>query len=56
MASADDRCAKARKPCIYLCMQRTDLVLRVVPLPEEKRVGKTWLERVLGSRLNKPDR
>jgi hypothetical protein len=42
--SADVRCTKAREPCAYVVMHEDVPSLCMVPLPEEKRVGKTWTE------------
>lgn len=43
-ASADVRCTKAREPCTFLIMHDKVPTLCMVPLPEEKRIGKAWTE------------
>jgi hypothetical protein len=39
---ADDRCVKAKEPCMYLILHNGQPTLCTVPLPEDLRMGMTW--------------
>jgi len=41
---ADERCNKARDPCMHLFMHNKVPSLCLVPLPEVDRIGKAWTE------------
>ena len=41
---ADVRCTKAGEPCAYVVIREGVPSLCMVPLPEEKRVGREWTE------------
>jgi hypothetical protein len=41
---ADERCIRAREPCMYLAQNNGVPTLCVVPLPEELRQGRKWRE------------
>ncbi|KAH3961889.1 hypothetical protein HBI56_109280 [Parastagonospora nodorum] len=42
--SADDRCVKAKEPCMHLILQNHSPTLRMVPLPEVERYQRTWTD------------
>lgn len=49
--SADDRCLKAKEPCMHLTLQNYAPTLRMVPLPEAERYQRNWTDLEFWVRL-----